>query len=390
MIGDGSERRGEARAVLTRVVPSPIRRGLRELAGFPEALAGWWMVMRGARHLQGTVRVCYGRRAIPGLAQEAHGGIVKFQRMQAVFPNSPGRFNLLYLVSSRMPQGAVRMSRIAQRRHVRVVWNQNGVAYPAWHGPGWERTNAPLAKILHAADHVFYQSTFCKISADRYLGKREGPYEILSNPVETTVFTPAATDPEPNGLVMLLAGTQVHWYRVETALRVLAQVRRTYRNARLLVTGRLRWIPDERRAQHLARQRADQLGVGDRVEFLGPYSQAQAPDMFRKAHLLLHTQYNDSCPSVVVEAMACGLPVVYSNSGGVPELVGEEAGIGVPTEVSWEREIPPDSERMAQAVLEVAARRNRYVQAARERAVARFDLRPWLRRHEDVFAQLCR
>ena len=56
----------------------------------------------------------------------------------------------------------------------------------------------------------------------------------------------------------------------------------------------------------------------------------------RRAHLLLHTKVKDPCPSTVVEAMACGLPVVYPASGGTVELVGDEAGIGVAHADTWD------------------------------------------------------
>jgi glycosyltransferase involved in cell wall biosynthesis len=91
---------------------------------------------------------------------------------------------------------------------------------------------------------------------------------------------------------------------------------------------------------------------------------------------------------VVIEAMACGLPVVYSDSGGVPELVGEEAGVGVPTEASWERFVSPAPEIWAEAVLTVAEARSRYAEAARQRTVERFDLVPWVERHRQVFFEL--
>jgi len=91
-----------------------------------------------------------------------------------------------------------------------------------------------------------------------------------------------------------------------------------------------------------------------------------------------------------VEAMACGLPVVYSRSGGVPELVGDDAGIGVQAEVSWERHIPPDSKAMAQAVLMIAEKRKQFAEAARQRAVEKFDLKPWIQRHREVFESLLR
>ena len=248
--------------------------------------------------------------------------------------------------------------------------------------------NDPLGKLLHAADHVFYQSEFCRLSADRYLGARDGPWEILYNPVDTQVFTPARSDPDPQHVTLLLAGNQYQYYRLSTAMEVLAEVVRRHANAKLLITGRLCWIPDEAKAARIARQLAAQLGLQDRVVFLGPYAQSDAPAVFRQAHLLLHTKYNDPCPGVVIEAMACGLPVVYSDSGGVPELVGKDAGRGIPVETNWERDIPPDSKAMATAVLEVVKRRKELSTAARQRAEEKFDVRPWLQRHRAVFERL--
>ena len=106
--------------------------------------------------------------------------------------------------------------------------------------------------------------------------------------------------------------------------------------------------------------------------------------------MLLHPKFNDPCPATVVEALACGVPVVYSASGGVPELVGGDAGIGIPAEESWDRDLTPDPVAMADAVVRVADDHARFSAAARARAVERFDLRPWLRRHRDVFEGLLR
>jgi len=370
---------------LKRLVPPTLRHRLDSLLRPLLALPRGVLILLGERPQGKAPHIFYGHGRIPKPEHQTYGGMVKFQRMQEEFPNSPHRFNILYMVSSRMPYGGEQIAWFARKKGVRVVWNQNGVAYPGWHPVGWRQINAPMARIHADADYVFYQSEFCRQSAEQFLGTRRGTSEILHNAVDTTVFTPAAADPTPGSLVMLLGGTQYQWYRLESAFQTLARLRGQGVNVRLLVTGRLCWISDEAIAVRQARELVSQLGLDTDVEFLGPYTQADAPSIFRRAHVLLHTKVNDPCPGLVVEAMACGLPVVYSQSGGVPELVGAEGGIGVPDESNWERDIPPDPTALAQAVLTVAGRREMYARAARQRAVKRFDLKPWLERHRQVF-----
>ncbi len=363
----------------------PVKAPLRLWSSGGRAGAGWLrgLAAYAAGAPGGGAVVGYGQH-IPERGDVATGGIVKLQDLQRAFAAAAYRYNVLYLVSSRLPDGAVAQARWAKRKGARVILNQNGVAYPAWHGDGWERVNAPMAQLLELADHVCYQSAFCKLSADRFAAARSGPSEILFNAVDTARFSPAPTQAPRRGLTLLLGGSQDAWYRVDTALQVLALLVGRAIDARLLITGRLRWTAPEGPAEQ-AHDRARRLGVAERVTFLGPYAQTDAPDIFRRADLLLHTKYNDPCPAVVIEAMASGLPVVYSRSGGVPELVGPAAGVGVDAPLDWERDLPPDPAAMADAVGTVADRLGPFADAARQRAVDTLDIAFWLARHRAVF-----
>ena len=365
------------------------RSPLRLVARSARAAAG---VSRAARARvggvppAGEIAVSYGLARVPREDEVAIGGIVKLQGLERRFPHSPRRFNILYLVSSRLPNTPVVLARAARAKGAAVVVNQNGVAYPAWHGEGWERTNEPMAALLEQASHVLYQSDFCRLTADRFLKVTPARWEILHNAVDATRFVPARPRPT-RPLTLLLGGTQYARYRVEAALRTLALVRQDGLDARLIVAGSLRWPTDDTPrgdADRLARS----LAIESCTTYTGPYTQADAPTLFHRADILLHTKYNDPCPTVVLEAMASGLPVAYSNSGGVPELVGDTAGVGVETEISWEHDIPPSPERLAQAVARIAGRLDAYGAAARRRAVERFDLQRWIARHEALFHEL--
>jgi len=366
-------------------VRKPIRRARNSArqAGLVLRQASRWRKIASAPPAADRIAVSYGYERMPGLNEFVYGGQVKFQLLNRELPNDPRAFNVLYLGSTNMPLEAPVLVRLARRRGAALVWNQNGVAYPAWHGPGWELVNAPRARLLHAADYVFFQSAFCKLGADRFYGERQGPWEVLHNPVDTRRFMPAQHRPK-RPLTLLLAGSQYQRYRVVAALEALAALREDRDDVRLVVTGALSFSDDAKEdVEELLRR----LHLEDTVELVGPYAQVGAPELFHRCDVLLHTKVNDPCPTVVLEAMAAGLPVAYSASGGTPELVGEDAGVGVPGQVDWERDHPPSAPELAAAVHTIADRLDEYAAAARERSLA-FDAKRWVARHREVFEEL--
>jgi glycosyltransferase involved in cell wall biosynthesis len=336
-----------------------------------------WVRLLLARRRPTGVRPFYGHDLIPGPGHAVAGGTAKFQRLAARFPNHPADFTLLYLGSTWLPRDLRPLLALAKRRGVPVVLNQNGIAYPGWAGPQTGELNERNRRVLDAAAHVLYQSRFCKEAADRFVGEPRGAWEVLYNAVDVDRFTPGppATGPP----VVLLYGDQTQAYRLELALRTFAHLVAAEPQARLLVTGRLVSDPDPLLGE---------LQLREAVVFLGRYAQTEAPGILRRAHVVLHTKVKDPCPSAVIEAMACGVPVVYPASGGTVELVGDEAGIGVAHPEDWEHDEPPSPAALADAVLRVLRDREGYAEAARRRAVEHFALSAWLDRHADLFASL--
>ena len=337
-----------------------------------------WLRLLGSRRPSPGLRVSYGFDRVPAPDQPSAGGTSKLQKLATRFPNRPDDFTLLYLGSSALPRDLAPLLWVARRRRAPVVLNQDGVGYPGWAGPGTEAVNRPLRRALSGAGHVLYQTEFCKRSADEFLGPPRGSWEILPNAVDVERYAPAP-QPPADGPVLLLGGDQTQAYRLELGLRTLAALVASHPDVRLLVAGRLVSSPSPLVAE---------LGLSGRVELVGRYTQSEAPALYRRAHVLLHTKVNDPCPNVVLEAMASGLPVVYPASGGTIELVEDEGGIGVPHPDSFERDEPPSPEAMADAVSRALADRPALAAAARRRAVERYPLTAWLGRHAELFAEL--
>jgi len=334
------------------------------------------------------IRVYFGFDRLPIQEDSVHGGIVKLLDLNTLYQNHASGANILYLISSALPMNVMRLVKFARKKGVKIVLNQNGLAYHGWYGKGWEQFNKPIVNVWRSCDYVFYQSQFCLNSVRHFFGEPEIPGEVLYNAVDTSVFSPVERDPAHGELVLIIAGSHHTFYRVKVAMDTLALVNRAIPQARMIIAGRYMWKLNEQEALMEARQYAQQAGLDSRIEFHGSYSQLDAARLLQKGHLLLHTKYNDPCPRLVVEALACGLPVVYSATGGVPELVGDKAGIGVPGPLDWEMDHPPAPSDLAEAVLTIVGRQGEFSKEARRRAEMHFDLRTWLDRHQQVFNKL--
>ncbi len=83
-------------------------------------------------------------------------------------------------------------------------------------------------------------------------------------------------------------------------------------------------------------KRARSLGIADNCKFLGSVTHSELPVYMNAADVLCLPSRNEGCPNVILEAHACGLPVIASRTGGIPELITEgKTGIMV------EKENPP-------------------------------------------------
>lgn len=312
----------------------------------------------------------------------AHGGAVKLTYLAENFPHHFPSANLLYAVSSVGHPLQREILETAKRKGLKIVVNQNGVAFPAWDGANFEASNQPLKRIIAFADFIIYQSQFCKDSAERYISPPTVPHEIIYNPVDTRLFSPETCSARPETLTLLLGGNQYEKYRLELALQTLKALHQTVPNAKLIVTGNL-WLPRDE-AEAWTKQALKDMSLTEHVTFTGTYAQTDAPALYSQAHLLLHTKYADPSPGLVLEAMSLGMPVVHLDNGGVPELVGD-AGIGVHVEHDWDKINLPSPQAMADAVMQVYDRRKEFSQKARQRAVDLFSLEKFAARHKEIF-----
>jgi glycosyltransferase involved in cell wall biosynthesis len=126
---------------------------------------------------------------------------------------------------------------------------------------------------------------------------------------------------------------------------------------------------------------ARELGIGDRVHFPGIVADVRA--WLACCDVFVTPSSREGLPTVLLEAMAMGRPVVASRVGGIPEIVIDgESGLLVPASAP---------EILAQAIdslLRDPARGMRMGQAGQARVVAQFGLAEMLRKTESEYKRL--
>lgn len=264
----------------------------------------------------------------------------------------------------------------AKRRGVRLVQRLDGVNWvqrARWSGLRYtlraEYGNVLLAFIRkHLAERVVYQSQFIRRWWEDWYGAVDAPAQVIWNGVDLETYTPVGQNSilsyRPYRLLVVegsLAGGLDTGF--QAAVR-LAEVLSASLPVELLVAGKV----DARFAGKLLQaSRAP-------VQMLGTLPREQIPSLMRSAHLLFSAEVNPPCPNSVIEALACGLPVIGFETGALRELVGHEAGRLVPYGADeWKLE-PPDVATLAEAAKEVLHEQEKFRAAARRRAESVFGL----------------
>ncbi|WP_412478610.1 glycosyltransferase family 4 protein [Azonexus sp. IMCC34839] len=157
---------------------------------------------------------------------------------------------------------------------------------------------------------------------------------VIYNGVDIQRFRPGRRDAErreklgvtENETLYAFAGRVVGWKGMEIAVRALAEPPLQDIAVRLLIIG-------DGNAKPGLLELADSLQVSDRIIFQDAVPHKELPDWYALADVGIFPSIADEAFGITIaEAMACGLPVIGSYIGGIPEVIGNEevSGLLVP------------------------------------------------------------
>jgi len=153
----------------------------------------------------------------------------------------------------------------------------------------------------------------------------------LSNPIETEIFKPLANREalrKQFGIgkfAIMHAGRLAKERSIDIMIRALPIVKKSIPEAELVFSGR---GADEQ----VFRKLAADLGVAESVKFLGFLPQAKLVEAYNASKVFAITSTSDTQSMVMMQAMACGLPIVGVNARALPEYINKDNGFVVEPE----------------------------------------------------------
>ena len=233
-----------------------------------------------------------------------------------------------------------------------------------------ERNNLLLATIRRdLTDGIIYQSNFSKEwwnKVYRPISKREG---VVYNGVDLDEFHPGRANLASDERVKLLVIEGHlgggHEYGIKNAYQLGCGLQeQTGKQVEIFILGD---VP-------LQEQKKWEKRTEVKMEFKGIVDHEQIIVLEQSSHLIYTTELNAACPNSVIEAMACGLPVIGYKTGSIEELLGEEGGISVPYGSDHWKIGPADIGGLIQAGIKVLQNEDNYRQTARKRAERLFNV----------------
>jgi len=312
----------------------------------------------------------------------ATGGVTSFQAkltqgfakrgIQVSYALSDGPFEAVLLTGGvRDLLGLLR----ARRRGIPIVQRLDGINWlhrrlstGPRHFLRAEYGNRLLAFLRsRLVTRIVYQSEFVRGWWRDWFGPERVPSFVIHNGVDLSTYSPdgPADRPSDRFRLLMVEGSLQGGYEtgLETALGLAERLAEKY-PLELMLAGKL---SEDRLSSYQKQSRVS-------LQWAGLLPPDRIPALDRSAHLLYSADLNAACPNSVIEALACGLPVVGFATGALPELVTGDSGRLAPYGGDPWKLDPPDLPGLARAAADILADPPRFRLAARRRAEEAFGL----------------
>ena len=190
-------------------------------------------------------------------------------------------------------------------------------------------------RVARCLGHIITVSKRARQDISRDFKIPKDRFRIIPNGIDTHVFHPLPHIPREANRIITTTSADTPLKGLAYLLRAVANLAQN-RDIKLVVVGRPK---KNGRVESLVKR----LGIGNRVAFTGPIGHNRFVRQYARATVAVVPSVYEGFGLPAGEAMACGIPVVSTSGGALPEVLGD-AGALVP---------PADWEALARAIRKI-------------------------------------
>lgn len=239
--------------------------------------------------------------------------------LRALLPLAKGGYDIIYIHKPYDLPVAILSSKISKAR---IVFGSGGTEF----FPGYKC-------MVKKLDRFFACSEFNASQIEEYCGIRP---MVLPNGIDTELFKPLPSNLKLKNKLQITDAEKVvisicrlvGWKGINYSIEAVAEIIKKGFTVKYLIIG------DGEEKEKL-KSLAKKLGIANNTLFLGGIRNSELPWYYSIADVAVFPSIaNETFGISIAEAMSCGVPVVSTMVGGIPEVVAEGTGILVPPENS--------------------------------------------------------
>lgn len=253
------------------------------------------------------------------------------RRLMEVFMEKHGRPSLIHAHCARW--GGVAARDLAKKYELPYVVTEHSSAYQRGKVAEWQKPM--IRKCFEDAAAVWAVSNAFKQQLEPYAG--DARVGVMPNMVDTDFFREPPQPRTKRHFTFLCIGSLTPNKGIDLLINSFSKVFSGDPSVRLIIGGD---GPERRKLEQLT----EDLRIDSQTQFYGVMSREEVRDAMWNANALVSASYIETFGIVLIEAMATGLPVVATRSGGPQDIVRPDVGRLVPT---------GDSDALAEALVQM-------------------------------------
>jgi glycosyltransferase involved in cell wall biosynthesis len=179
-------------------------------------------------------------------------------------------------------------------------------------------------RVARQLSHIVTVSEFTKKDIAKEFSINENKFRVVHNGINNEYFYPAQNGSRPGNSIIVTNSADIPLKGLSYLLEAVSEVRKK-QSVKLTVIG-------EPKKNGIITKLVARLGIGDIVQFTGRIQNEEFADYYSKATVAVVPSLYEGFGIPAVEAMACGVPLITTSGGALPEVVGDAAMIVPPAD----------------------------------------------------------